>query len=174
MERITTAVYRASFSQASNWEEYLRDALEELEQHEIRFFRPPPETDKLRREDERGRLREVQHPAIAPGSARDMYPAVPVIHHGLVGSGKMLAKSQLLREQFSERYRVKVVDCGFQAVMDSIEGNRKDSFIIVRGICDYIDGAKRKEWQPYCALAAAAYMKQLVLNIPTDDDEDDD
>lgn len=172
LERLTTRVYRQSFSQATNWENYLKEALEDLEQHEIRFFRPPPETDKLRREDDNGREVEVSHPPVPAGSPRDMYPTVPNIHHGLIASGKMMAKSQRLREQFCKQYDIKLLDNGFQAVMDSIQGNCKESFLIIRGVCDYNDGSRRKEWQPYAALAAAAYMKQLVLHIPKQQEED--
>lgn len=50
-------------------------------------------------------------------------------------------------------------------VMESITGNRKDSFMIVRGLADYIDGTKNKEWQPYAALAAAAVTKALIMSL---------
>ena len=41
--------------------------------------------------------------------------------------------------------------------MESIDGNRKDSFIIIRAIADYYDGTTAKEWQPYASLCAAAF-----------------
>ncbi|KAK6506872.1 hypothetical protein TWF481_005332 [Arthrobotrys musiformis] len=39
-------------------------------------------------------------------------------------------------------------------------------FLVVRGICDYSDSHKNKVWQPYAALAAAAFARALILNLP--------
>lgn len=43
-----------------------------------------------------------------------------------------------------------------------------DSFpcLIIRGICDYADSHKNWIWQPYAAVTAAAYAKELLLVIP--------
>jgi hypothetical protein len=43
-----------------------------------------------------------------------------------------------------------------------------DSFpcVVIRGICDYADSHKNKRWQPYAAVTAAAYAKELLLTIP--------
>ncbi|KAJ5517508.1 hypothetical protein N7527_009068 [Penicillium freii] len=40
--------------------------------------------------------------------------------------------------------------------------------LVIRGICDYADSHKNKEWQGYAAVAAAAYAKELVLVVPND------
>ncbi|KAF3012740.1 hypothetical protein E8E15_004199 [Penicillium rubens] len=40
--------------------------------------------------------------------------------------------------------------------------------LVIRGICDYADSHKNKEWQGYAAMAAAAYAKELVLVVPID------
>ncbi|KAJ5118862.1 hypothetical protein N7448_010567 [Penicillium atrosanguineum] len=40
--------------------------------------------------------------------------------------------------------------------------------LVIRGICDYADSHKSKEWQPYAALVAAAYAKELLLMVPDD------
>jgi hypothetical protein len=37
---------------------------------------------------------------------------------------------------------------------------------VVRGVCDYGDEHKNKEWQPYAAAMAAAYAKAILLEIP--------
>ena len=44
-------------------------------------------------------------------------------------------------------------------------GNRKDHYTLIRGISDYKDGTRRKEWQHYAALMAASVLKSLVLRI---------
>jgi nucleoside phosphorylase len=38
--------------------------------------------------------------------------------------------------------------------------------LVIRGICDYCDSHKHKEWQPYAALTAAAYAKTLLSTVP--------
>jgi hypothetical protein len=39
---------------------------------------------------------------------------------------------------------------------------------VVRGICDYADSHKNKEWHGYAAAVAAAYAKELLLVITVD------
>jgi hypothetical protein len=36
------------------------------------------------------------------------------------------------------------------------------SCLVIRGICDYGDSHKNKEWQEYAAAVAAAYAKELL------------
>ena len=37
--------------------------------------------------------------------------------------------------------------------------------LIIRGISDYADGRRDDKWQPYAALTAAAYGKELLLQL---------
>ncbi len=37
--------------------------------------------------------------------------------------------------------------------------------LIVRGICDYSDSHKNKDWQRYAAATAAAYAKELLGEV---------
>lgn len=39
--------------------------------------------------------------------------------------------------------------------------------LIIRGICDYADSYKNKDWQPYAVVTGAIYAKELLLTIPT-------
>lgn len=39
--------------------------------------------------------------------------------------------------------------------------------LVIRGICDYADSHKNDKWQPYAAAVAAAYMKELLSIIPS-------
>ncbi|KAL2813078.1 hypothetical protein BDW59DRAFT_176835 [Aspergillus cavernicola] len=43
--------------------------------------------------------------------------------------------------------------------------------LVIRGVCDYCDSHKSKEWQGYAALAAAAYTKTLLQVVPVHRDE---
>jgi hypothetical protein len=38
--------------------------------------------------------------------------------------------------------------------------------LVIRGICDYSDSQKNKEWQGYAATTAAAYAKELLSVTP--------
>jgi nucleoside phosphorylase len=38
--------------------------------------------------------------------------------------------------------------------------------LVIRGICDYSDSHKSKNWQGYAALTAAAYGKLLLSVVP--------
>lgn len=38
--------------------------------------------------------------------------------------------------------------------------------LVIRGICDYSDSHKNKEWQGYAAMAAAGYAKDFLCRIP--------
>lgn len=40
--------------------------------------------------------------------------------------------------------------------------------LVIRGICDYADSHKNKEWQGYASVVAAAYAKELLLVVPVD------
>jgi hypothetical protein len=40
--------------------------------------------------------------------------------------------------------------------------------LAIRGICDYADSHKNKEWQGYAAAVAAAYAKELLLVVAID------
>jgi nucleoside phosphorylase len=37
--------------------------------------------------------------------------------------------------------------------------------LVIRGICDYSDSHKNKKWQGYAAMAAAAYARDVLLQI---------
>lgn len=47
-------------------------------------------------------------------------------------------------------------------MVESIQGNCRDSFALVRGISDYKDGTRKSPWQPFAALTAAAVVKAIV------------
>jgi nucleoside phosphorylase len=37
---------------------------------------------------------------------------------------------------------------------------------VIRGVCDYADEHKNKDWQPYAAAMASAYAKAILAEIP--------
>lgn len=57
---------------------------------------------------------------------------------------------------------IRCFDTELDAVVESIYGNRKDQYVLIRGITDYKDGTTEKEWQHYSALMAAAVFRSVV------------
>lgn len=89
----------------------------------------------------------------------------PRLHLAPIASGRQVVKDDRLRQQFAAQVGALAFDCEFDSVIESILGNCKDSFICIRGISDYKDGTRRKEWQPYAALAAASVMKAIICGM---------
>ncbi|KAL8743923.1 MAG: hypothetical protein Q9190_003772 [Brigantiaea leucoxantha] len=84
----------------------------------------------------------------------------PRIHYGLVGSGDSLVISS---DQRNELYQASGAIC-FEMEATSLIANHH--CLVIRGICDYSDSHKKKDWQQYAAATAAAYAKELISSIP--------
>ncbi len=41
--------------------------------------------------------------------------------------------------------------------------------LVIRGICDYADSHKNDQWQRYAAATAAAYARELLEYVPSED-----
>ncbi|KAJ4135334.1 hypothetical protein NW765_009305 [Fusarium oxysporum] len=83
------------------------------------------------------------------------------IHYGLIASGNQVIKSGRERDLISERLGgVLCFEMEAAGLMNELP------CVVIRGICDYADAHKTKEWQEYCAAVAAAYAKELVLALP--------
>jgi nucleoside phosphorylase len=124
---------------------------------------------------------EVQHPDVPEHTPANDATAVrhgtPKVHYGVIGSGRPVTRADDTRLDFAGKYGIIAFDSEFDQVIESICGNRKDSFMFIRGIADYNDGSRSKEWQPYASLAAAAMMKTIIkaiANLHLSEDELDD
>ena len=131
------------------------------------------------------------HPAPGPdGPAADPRCAGrPVLHLGPVAAGRGVALDDSLRQEFAYKNGVLCYDSELDSVVESVYGNRKDHYILVRGIADYKvglsrdihcpylilsavqDGTRRKEWQHYAALMAASVAKCIIQNIPAESEQ---
>ncbi|KAG8198073.1 hypothetical protein JTE90_020903 [Oedothorax gibbosus] len=149
------------------WERFIGENLRQMDSEGVvSFNRPPPETDKIYcMSVEGGDLVDVGHPQAMEGTFDPRKPGLPVLHFGAVGSGKVLMHDDTKRLTFADQHGIMSFDTGFGSVVESIFGNRKDDYVFIRGISDYKDGSKKKEWQPYAALAAAAVMKSIICNL---------
>ncbi|XP_029637388.1 uncharacterized protein LOC115212809 isoform X9 [Octopus sinensis] len=154
------------------WELYLEEGQKLLQGQEVHFMRPSSTTDRLYMNIGEDNVIEVEHPQPPEEIASNFDPDKPRVHYGVLGSGRPVVKSDAIRLDFAGKYNIKAFDTEFDQVLESIIGNRKDSFMFIRGISDYTDGSKNKEWQPYAALTAAAFMKTIIkaLTNPLVDD----
>lgn len=64
-------------------------------------------------------------------------PTKPRIHLGVIASGRCVVGDDQMRQDFASQLSVVAYDQEFDAVVESIYGNRKDQYVLIRGICDY-------------------------------------
>lgn len=147
------------------WDKYIEEGKETLHAEESNFYRPAAKTDKLYALVD-NEMVQVEHPKPPAGYDRHREDNRPRIRYGPLAGGRYIARNFKIRMDFAMRNGIKAYDTEFAPVLESIEGNRKSSFLMIRGIADYVDGQKNKDWQPYAALAAAAYMKALLVALP--------
>lgn len=129
--------------------------------------RPNPATDKLFMSIGGGDLIEVGHPTPPGGEGEDPRASrgQPVLHLGPVAAGRGVSLDDQLRQEFAYKNGILAYDSELDSVVESIYGNRKDHYMLIRGIADYKDGTRRKEWQHYSALMAASVLKSVVERI---------
>lgn len=151
------------------WETYFEEGLTHLKDRvENDFTRPAANTDKLYMNIGNRDVIEVQHPQ--PQDAIDGAEGASVrLHLGPIGSGYDLVKSDTLRTEFAKQHGLIATDVELNSVLDSVVGNCRDSFLVVKGISDYKDGTTTKKWQNYASLSAASVMKAIVcaMDAPT-------
>ncbi|PLB41701.1 Pfs, NB-ARC and TPR domain protein [Aspergillus candidus] len=80
----------------------------------------------------------------------------PVTHYGLIASGNQVMKDGKKRDSLAQSTDILCFEMEAAGLVDQLP------CLVVRGICDYCDSHKHKEWQGYAALAAAAYVKELL------------
>jgi nucleoside phosphorylase len=133
------------------------------------YRRPAAESDRLYRP-------EVFHP-IAPDAVdcevacgndpakkvprkpRDIDDDDPVVHYGLIASADTLMKNASERDRYAREMNVLCFEMEAAGLMNHFP------CLVIRGICDYADTHKNKEWQGYAAMTAAAYAKDLLRKI---------
>jgi nucleoside phosphorylase len=87
------------------------------------------------------------------------------VHYGLIASGNQVVKDAELRDSLDESLGGNVLCVEMEAA-----GLMNDfSCVIIRGICDYADSQKSKDWQGYAAAVAAAYAKELLEYVQPSD-----
>lgn len=84
----------------------------------------------------------------------------PVIHYGLSASGNQVMKSAIARDAIARELNILCFEMEAAGLMDQLP------CLIIRGICDYCDSHKHKQWQGYAALTAAIYTRALLGIVP--------
>ncbi|PHH78561.1 hypothetical protein CDD80_6672 [Ophiocordyceps camponoti-rufipedis] len=88
----------------------------------------------------------------------------PYIHYGHVASGNLVLKHGITRDVMARELGVLCFEMEAAGLVDSFP------CLAIRGICDYCDTHKNKQWQEYAAATAAAYAKELLSVIPADEE----
>ncbi|KID73643.1 Ankyrin repeat and KH domain-containing protein 1 [Metarhizium brunneum] len=83
-----------------------------------------------------------------------------VVHYGGIASGNKVMKYGRKRDEIAEELDVICFEMEAAGIVDVID------CLVIRGICDYSDSHKSKEWQDHAAVAAAAYAKGFLGMIP--------
>ncbi|OAR01571.1 hypothetical protein LLEC1_07590 [Akanthomyces lecanii] len=83
----------------------------------------------------------------------------PAIHYGTIASANQLMKDAFVRDRLAAEENVLCFEMEAAGLMNRFP------CIVIRGICDYADSHKNKQWQGYAAMAATAYAKDLPRRI---------
>ncbi|KAL2808625.1 purine and uridine phosphorylase, partial [Aspergillus granulosus] len=84
----------------------------------------------------------------------------PAIHYGLIASANQVMKDALVRDQLAAENDILCFEMEAAGLMNQFP------CLVIRGICDYSDSHKNKEWQGYAAMTAAAYANDMLRRIP--------
>ncbi|KAF4843274.1 Ankyrin-3 [Colletotrichum siamense] len=90
----------------------------------------------------------------------------PLIHYGGIASGNQVIKCGQRRDELAKERNVICFEMEAAGLSDGFP------CIVIRGICDYADSQKNKQWQKYAAATAAAYAKELILTITPNESRD--
>jgi hypothetical protein len=80
----------------------------------------------------------------------------PAVHFGGLASGDQVIKSALHRDRIAEQEGVIGFEMEAAGLWDMVPT------IVVKGVCDYADSHKNKDWQLYAAATAATCAKGLL------------
>jgi nucleoside phosphorylase len=156
-------------SDGHQFESAINGILEKKRKLRNKYIRPDPSTDRLYQS---GIVHPLDEGASCMTACSDDASNLvsrperteeednPAIHYGLVASANQLMKDALVRDKLAAEKDVLCFEMEAAGLMNSFP------CLVIRGICDYSDSHKSKEWQGYAAMVAAAYAKDLLCKIP--------
>ncbi|KAF7585248.1 hypothetical protein BBP40_011595, partial [Aspergillus hancockii] len=158
-----SAMRAAELTDDPHYPEYLGSAIGRTRRTQKAFARPDQHSDRLFQI-------KYDHPAAADNcdlclreweeTRSEREDNEPQPHYGIIASGNSVIKHGWTREQL--RTQTGAMCCEMEAAGLMLDF----PCIVIRGICDYSDSHKNKQWQGYAALAAASYTKELLGYIP--------
>jgi nucleoside phosphorylase len=146
----------------------VRSILERKPRLRETYKRPDPDSDRLYRSDVIHPNNDNANCEVLCGDdkskkiarrERTEYEDNPTIHYGLIASANKLMKNALIRDKLSDEKGVLCFEMEAAGLMNWFP------CLVIRGVCDYSDSHKNKEWQGYAAMVAAAYAKDLLHRI---------
>ncbi|CAL7935032.1 unnamed protein product [Xylocopa violacea] len=115
------------------WHMYLKEGLHILNNEPEHDFRSPlPESDKLYMAIGERDVIEVAHPIAPSDAAIKRMIDCPLVHLAPVASGRHIARDDQLRQKFAARFGALAFDAEMDAVVESILGNCRESFAVIR------------------------------------------
>lgn len=84
---------------------------------------------------------------------------LPKIHYEAIASSNQVMKHGVTRDKIAQEFQVACFEMEAAGLMNF-------PYLIIRGICDYSDSHKNKQWQEYAAATAAAYTKEFLNTVP--------
>ncbi|RYP21890.1 hypothetical protein DL765_001966 [Monosporascus sp. GIB2] len=149
-------------------EEAITSILDKNPRLRKKYKRPEPNTDRLYQS---GIIHVLNEASCARACGDDPSKLVfrpdrndgednPAIHYGEIASANQLMKDALIRDKLAAERDVLCFEMEAAGLMNHFP------CLVIRGICDYSDSHKNKEWQGYAAMVAAAYAKDLLGRIP--------
>ena len=168
--RTAVATLRAQYEiDGHQLKECICGALERKPRLRKKYGPPNPDTDRLYQSaiihplgDERSCVDACGHDDshLVIRTPRTSDDDDPTVHHGLIASGNRVMKNAISRD-IAAQQDILAFEMEAAGLMNHFP------CLIIRGICDYSDSHKNKEWQGYAAMTAAAYAKDLLYRIAT-------
>ncbi|RVD89518.1 uncharacterized protein DFL_000522 [Arthrobotrys flagrans] len=127
-----------------------------------RLFRPEYEHDLSRTQtwSERDGNPCTSHDARYEIEREERDPSRIHIHCSTILSGDMVMKSAKIRDELSAKHNNALCfEMEAAGVMDVFP------CLVIRGISDYCDSHKNKDWQGYAAATAASYARKVLLTM---------
>ena len=155
-------------SEGHQLEEAINSILEKKSRLRKNYKRPDPSSDRLY---QTGVVHPIDEASCAAACGDDPSNLIlrrertkdednPAIHYGLIASANQLMKDPLVRDRLIAEKDVLCFEMEAAGLMNHFP------CLVIRGVCDYSDSHKNKEWQGYAAMAAAVYAKDLLCRIP--------
>ena len=141
---------------------FICDAFSRIPTMVSRFKRPGPDEDRLFQFDnqhiEGDTCDQCDLQLVVERDRRPDEDAV-LVWYGNIASGDKVMKHAGTRDFIARKENVIAFEMEAAGLMNNFP------CAVIRGVCDYADSHKNKQWQPFAAIAAAAYAKELLLEL---------